>query len=117
MSVYYHGTTLDNKEKIIKQGFVIGKPQSYYAMGNGIYFTNIRDTAKEYGEVVITVELNDNKIIPFKDAGEMQKYIYNKTGNIEFNFLPECLFSDGKVGVKHKDTVVIFDTKQIKIIG
>ncbi|KEK23913.1 hypothetical protein [Bacillus gaemokensis] len=117
MGIYYHGTTLKNKDNIIRQGFIIGELKSSHSIGNGIYLTDLKDMALKYGEDIVTVEIDDSKIIEFENYGQIQNYIYEKTGNIEVKYLKNCLLSDDKIGVKHEDMVVIYDTHEINIIG
>ncbi|WP_310877114.1 hypothetical protein [Priestia megaterium] len=116
MGIYYHGTSLSNRENIINRGFELSKPDSSHSLGNGVYFTNIKENAMPYGEIVLTVELDDNKIIEFESYGNIQKYIYEKTGDIAIKYLKDCLLSDGYIGIKQDDMVVIYDVNSINFI-
>lgn len=110
MGRYYHGTTKDRKDKILSEGFKIGlsKDKSLLAVGDAIYFYNY-NSVKDYGDAVITVELDDDKLLAFDCAFDAKEYIV------------EHGLDSYYIGVKFKTLtlgyfVAVFNTQAIKII-
>lgn len=67
----YHGTTKENKESILKDGFRIDIPPRKGRMhGDAIYLTTRKKWAKEFGDSIVEVEINDDYLEYFYDGEE-----------------------------------------------
>lgn len=74
-SVLYHGTKASNHEFIEQNGLIKEMDQSWREFGEGIYLTNSAETARQYGEVVYTIDvtqLNTRLMVP--DDYELKDY-------------------------------------------
>ena len=68
----YHGTTTDNKEEIIKNGFRIDAVRRNGRMyGHAVYLTTRKEWAREFGDAMIEVEIKENDIEFFDDGYEI----------------------------------------------
>ena len=86
--IFYHGTTKETYNEILKEGILFGRRFIVDNNGNQIkevdrctYLTPDIDEAKCYGEVVLKVEYN-----PFNKRGNIRK---NKKGRPLNNYNPD----------------------------
>ncbi|BCC10309.1 TPA: hypothetical protein ACGXQL_004205 [Bacillus cereus] len=82
--VGYHGTTLENAEKIRREGFVPSKKDHW--LGQGVYFYDNFSSALNYGNVVIRADIyvkQDLLLDCFSFDGK--KYLKQRTQQLSIN--------------------------------
>jgi hypothetical protein len=62
--ILYHGTSQENKEKILKDGF----KTTYGEYGECVYLAVNKDLAYDYGDEIIEVFVDDEYIVEFDEA-------------------------------------------------
>ena len=62
-STLYHGTTPQNAENILTSGFIIDRFQGTQPFGIGVYTAFDKETAEEFGDKILTLEVFPNSIL------------------------------------------------------
>lgn len=73
MRLYYHGTSKPNATRIAREGF----NTSYGRFGYGAYFTSSRKDAMMYGDSIIEVSIDKEKILEiyYPDLKSLYPYL------------------------------------------
>lgn len=73
--ILYHGTSKENKEKILKEGFIIG----YGEYGNCLSLAKSKELAYDYGDEIIECFVDDEYIttINWDDTMDRLEVEYN----------------------------------------
>lgn len=68
----FHGT--NNKQSIIKNGFNPHHKFNGHHFGNGIYLTDNKNEALNYGQELIECEIEDNLLLEFRNMRELNDF-------------------------------------------
>lgn len=102
--ILYHGTNY--AEEILSEGFRLNKNHTCGVprFGYGVYFTDNKDIAYDFGDVILEVEIKANEIytIKFSEIAEMYNFTaFEKENNTGHAYeLKEYILSKGYQGVK-----------------
>lgn len=117
--VYYHGTNKANREKILKEGFIL----AYGRFGEGAYFTSNLDEAKGFGSEICKVSVPEDKVLKIYYPDLINNYpdlsIEEEEGVTE---LRDFVLSKGCLAVEIRYVsgdieLCVYDPNIIKIIG
>ena len=131
--IVYHGTTKENAQSILKEGFSIEKQgENGSHFGKGIYLTTTKKRAKVYGKHVVSVEIDNTKLYLLtnwlKDYKNKCQEVYeagtsaDNVNTVVGEYIKNLYTSQGYTGIlmegligKTKE-IVIYDALTIKNI-
>ncbi len=109
--ILYHGTSQENKKKILKEGFV----KSYGEYGECLYLAKSKELAWDYGDELIEVFV-DNKYIKNISKNSIIDRLDVENLSIKNNCPAICVFYPDVKSDKDFTEVCVFDLNIVKII-
>ena len=113
----YHGSSLENLQKIVKEGFSLEKVGSGWGTtyGDGIYFSFDSEVAKNYSDDKSYIEVE----VDLKPFNLKKKYSpTNKNDKRMLRKIKDNILSDGLNSFisSDKEEIILFDLNAIKSI-
>ena len=117
MMELYHGTSIENAESILRNGFSIDFTGKNWGttLGDGIYFTPNKENVATYGNVVLRCICDINPFLLTRDYSPTSKNDKRKIKSLIDNYIKNGINDSFKSFDGNE--YVVFIPEKIKIIG